>query len=135
MVEVRRFECSGSRRDRGRVGTVGSVLGGLGTLGCRWNAGKGRLDRAASRPPQGGGRWLAAARRERETRRVPVPSELIDAVRSAAERPDQVEALFWDHVRQRIERLITEQVPDGADAVRAILDEDRNEVVVSYRPA
>jgi hypothetical protein len=63
---------------------------------------------------------------------VPVPSELIDAVRYATERPDQVGDQFWDNVRERMEALITEQVPDGADGVRAILDEDRNEVVVSY---
>lgn len=63
---------------------------------------------------------------------MPVPSELIDAVHYAAERPDQVGERFWDNVRERMEELITEQVPDGADGVRAILDEDRNEVVVSY---
>lgn len=63
---------------------------------------------------------------------MPVPSELIDAVRYATERPDQVGEQFWDNVRERMEKLISEQVPDGADGVRAILDEDRNEVVVSY---
>ncbi len=63
---------------------------------------------------------------------MPVPSELIDAVRYAAERPDQVGDQFWDNVRERIEELITDQVPEGADGVRAILDEDHNEVVVSY---
>jgi hypothetical protein len=107
--------------------------GWTATLSWRRTA-RRRLDRACARPPAGCGRWLGAARRERETRRVPVPSELIDAVRHAAERPDQVGDRFWDHVRERIERLITDQVPDGADGVRAILDEDRNEVVVSYRP-
>jgi hypothetical protein len=65
---------------------------------------------------------------------VPVPSELIDAVRLAAQRPDEVRAGFWDDVRERIEDLITREVPEGADGVRAILDEDRNEVVVSFRP-
>jgi hypothetical protein len=63
-----------------------------------------------------------------------VPSELIDAVRDAAERPDEVGDRFWNDVRERIEELITREVPEGADGVRAILDEDRNEVVVSYRP-
>lgn len=53
-------------------------------------------------------------------------------MRYAVEQPDQVGDQFWDNVRERMEALITEQVPDGADGVRAILDEDRNEVVVSY---
>jgi hypothetical protein len=85
------------------------------------------------RAPCSGPRWLSSGRRGRETRRVAVPQDLVAALRFGNENLDDVGPEFWSLVKDRMEEFIEAHLPDGAVGVRAILDEVRTEVVVSYR--
>jgi len=67
------------------------------------------------------------------TRALPVPQDLVAALRFGNENLDDVGPEFWSLVKDRMEEFIEAPLPDGAVGVRAILDEVRTEVVVSYR--
>ncbi len=65
--------------------------------------------------------------------RMPVPDDLVGAVRFASENPGAVGDDFWGTIKQVMEGLIVDQVPEGATGVRAILDEVHTEFVVTWR--
>jgi hypothetical protein len=64
---------------------------------------------------------------------VPVPEAIVAVVHFGSTHPDAVRPSFWVHVQEEFEAFIESQVPEGAGDVRAILDEEHTEVVLSFR--
>lgn len=86
----------------------------------------------SGRPPAVGPRWLGEER-GRRVKRLPVPRDLVGAVRFGNEHPDAVGPAFWQVVKEVMEGLIQGNAPDEAEDLRAILDENHDEVVLTYR--
>ena len=91
--------------------------------------------RGRTRAPVVGPRALRARGAARVMRRLPVPQEIVHLVGFAAEHPGAVRSDYWRLVREKLESFVTSHLPEGAVAVRTVLDEDRNEVVLTYRLA
>ena len=74
---------------------------------------------------RGGGRW--------QSERIAVPDELAAVVAFGNAHPGAVTTKFWEAVVQDMHAFVGAHVPDGASRVRAVLDPEALEVILSYR--
>jgi hypothetical protein len=69
----------------------------------------------------------------RELLRLPVPEDIAARVDFGNEYPSAVSDRYWAGVRCQVENYVQDFVPNDADRIRVVFDEDAAEIVLSFQ--